>query len=95
MKFEPLVNVLKTNSPTFELTLTIINSSLEANSIILNADDQSCILSLDRDPNMTLTFLLLDAMVKSIFHQRLQNQLGQDQIIKGRIFSISYSSFSP
>ena len=71
MKFEPLVNILQTNSPTFELTLTTIASNLEANAIILNADDQARILFLDRNSNMSLTFLLLDAMVKSIFHQRL------------------------
>ena len=39
MKFEPLVNILKANSPTFELTLTTIASILETNPIILNADD--------------------------------------------------------
>ena len=76
MKFESLVDILKTNSPTFELTLTTIASSLETNTIILNADDKPCILSLNRNFNMTLTFLLLDAMVKSIFYKRLQHQLG-------------------
>lgn len=39
MKFEPLVDILKTNSSTFELTLTIIPSNLKTNAIILNADD--------------------------------------------------------
>ena len=40
MKFESLVDILKANSPTFELTLTTIASSLETNTIILNADDK-------------------------------------------------------
>ena len=71
MKFESLINILKTNSPTFELTLTTIASNLEANAIILNEDDQYRILFLDRNSNMSLTFLLLDAMVKSIFYQGL------------------------
>ncbi|CIW22735.1 Uncharacterised protein [Streptococcus pneumoniae] len=71
MKFEPLIDILKTNSPTFELTLTTITSILEANAIILNTDDQSRILFLDRKFNMALTFLFLNAMVKSIFYKGL------------------------
>ena len=71
MKFEPLVNILKTNSSTFKLTLTTIARSLETNAIILNADDQSWILFLYSNFNMTLTVFLLDAMVKSIFYKGL------------------------
>ena len=71
MKFEPLVNILKTNSPTFELTLTTIASVLETNPIILNADDQSRILFLNGNSNMSLTFLFLNAMLKSIFYKGL------------------------
>ena len=68
MKFEPLVNILQTNSPTFELTLTTIASNLEANAIILNADDQARILFLDRNSNMSLTFLFLNSMVQGILY---------------------------
>ena len=78
MKFESLVDILKTNSPTFELTLTTIASSLETNTIILNADDKPCILFLNKNFNMALTFLLLNAMVKGIFYKRLQHQFRQD-----------------
>ena len=55
MKFEPLVNILQTNSPTFELTLTTIARILESNAVILNADDYSSILFLNRNSNMSLT----------------------------------------
>ena len=71
MKFESLVDILKANSSTFELTLTAITRILEANTIILNADDNTCILSLNTNFNMTLTVFLLDAMVKSIFYKGL------------------------
>ena len=87
MKFEPLVNILKTNSPTFELTLTTIRSVLEANSIILDTNDQSWILFLDRKFNVSLIFLFFNAMIKGILYKGLQHQLGQDELIKGRIFS--------
>ena len=71
VKFEPLINILKTNSPTFELTLTTIASILETNAIILNTDDQSWILFLNKNSNMSLTFFLLNAMVQGIFYQGL------------------------
>ena len=54
--------------PTFELTLTTIASVLETNPIILNADDQSRILFLNGNSNMSLAFLFLNAMVQGIFY---------------------------